>query len=74
MDYDDLAPANNDNVFDQSNVALIQNAPLHGNVFNSDNYDLFQILTTWTSGGTAESYVDHFKRDSNGRHAWLRLL
>jgi hypothetical protein len=32
------------------------------------------LLVTWTSGGTAETYVDCYQRTSDGRAAWTRLL
>jgi hypothetical protein len=73
-DAEDDLPDGDLNLFDQSNLALIRNAPLLGQAFESDNYDLYQFLVTWTSGGTAESYVDRFKSTLDGRSAWQRLL
>ena len=61
-------------LFDGSNRALIRNAPLTGSAFNTDNYDLYQLLVTWTSGGTAEAYVDKYRSTEHGRNAWLRIL
>jgi hypothetical protein len=60
--------------FDQSTLTLIQNTPIAGEAFKTDNYDLFQLLITWTSGGTAETYVDRYRRTSDGRAAWTWLL
>jgi hypothetical protein len=51
----------------------IVNAPLSGNSFTSDNFELYQFLVSWTAGGTAVSYVDLYKTIQDGRKAWLSL-
>ncbi len=47
-------------LYDQSNRTLVRTAPLYGTAFQTDNYDLYQLLVSWTSGGMAEAYVDKF--------------
>ncbi len=61
-------------LYDQSNRALVRTAPLYGTAFQTDNYDLFQLLVSWASGGMAEAYVDKFRHTKHGGNAWMRIL
>ena len=54
--------------------AMIRHAPLEGDIFNGDNYTLYQILVSWTSEGSAEAFVDRFASTTNGRAAWINLV
>ena len=46
--------------------AIIRHSPLEGDIFNDDNYTLYQILVSRTSGGSAEAFVDRFASTTNG--------
>ena len=51
---------------DNESTSLIRDTPHHGIVYQADNYELFQVLTSWTSGGTMEALVDLYQLSSNG--------
>ena len=59
---------------DNELTSLIRDTPHHGIVYQADNYELFQVLTSWTSGGTMESLVDRYKSTSGGRSAWQMII
>ena len=42
--------------------------------FMADNFRVYQLLIQWTSGGTAETYVDRYQSTQHGRQVWLSLL
>ena len=52
----------------------IYDAPLSGPTFLQDNYRVYQSLVQWTSGGTAETYVDAYQSTQHGRNVWLALI
>ena len=49
-------------------------APLSGPTFLQDDYRVYQSLVQWTSGGTAETYVDAYQSTQHGRNVWLALI
>ena len=49
-------------------------APLSRPTFLQDNYRVYQSLIQWTSGGTAETYVDTYTCTQHGRDVWLALI
>ena len=54
--------------------SMISHAALEGDTFNADNYNLFELLVAWTSGGTGEAFVDRFAVTTNGQGAWKQLF
>jgi hypothetical protein len=62
-----------DGIIESTLLYRIKIAPLSGEAFTLDNYELFQFLVSWTSSGTVEPHVDLHKGTQNGRLAWLRL-
>ena len=55
-------------------AAQLYDAPMSGPTFLQDNYRLYQNIIQWTSGGTAETYVDAFQSTQHGRNVWLALI
>ncbi|MGH7974081.1 MAG: hypothetical protein ACREBR_01045, partial [bacterium] len=53
-------------------VARIQSAPLQDETFNSDNYDVFQTLSSFMRKSSAFVHIQD--EEPNGRAAWLKLL
>ncbi|MGH7954898.1 MAG: hypothetical protein ACREOZ_02940 [Gloeomargaritales cyanobacterium] len=53
-------------------IARIWNAPLQGETFNSDNYDVYQTLSSFMRKSTAFVHIQN--EEPNGRGAWLNLL
>ena len=51
----------------------IRDAERQGPDFEADNMAVFNILTTWTSGGMAETHVDNYRTTRDGRGAWLEM-
>ena len=49
----------------------IYNAPFTGPVYTNDAFQVLQILRSWTSGGTAETFVDN---TNNVQDAWSQLM
>lgn len=49
----------------------IATAPLQGRVYTEDNYQVYQLLRTYTSAGDA--YVHISKHPNDGRAAWIEL-
>ena len=45
----------------------------HGEHWDADNVEIYNILATWTAGGNAETYIDSFQQQRDGRGAWLNL-
>ena len=45
----------------------------HGEHWEADNVEMYNILAIWTAGGNAETYVDSFRQQCDGRGAWLNL-
>ena len=48
--------------------------PFSGPTYVADNFRVYQLLIQWTSGGTAETYVDRHQATQDGRNVWLSLL
>ena len=48
----------------------IYDAPFRGRIYEEDAFKVLQILRLWTSGGTAETYVD---TNNNVQDAWNQL-
>ena len=71
---EDYSEIDGDNSIDNDATHLIKNTPLHGTIFQVDNYNLFQVLVSWTSGGTMEAIVDRHRTTSNGRAAWSIIV
>ena len=55
-------------------AAQLYDAAMSGPTFLVDNYRVYQLLIQWTSGGTAETYVDTFQSTQHGRNVWLALI
>jgi hypothetical protein len=51
----------------------IVSANRHGQNWEADNVEVHNILTTWTSSGTAETYVDLYRGTRDGQAAWMNL-
>ena len=45
----------------------------HGEPWEADNVEIYIILVIGTAGGNAETYVDSFQQQHDGRGAWLNL-
>jgi len=55
-------------------IQAICNAVRHGRDFEQDNYKVFNILQWWTSGGSADTYVDEAANTKDGNGAWMNLM
>jgi len=55
-------------------IQAIRNAVKHGRDYEQDNYKVFNILQLWTSGGTADTYVDEAAETKDGNGAWMNLM
>jgi hypothetical protein len=49
----------------------IYEAPFRGRVYETDAFQVLQILRQWTSGGTAETFVDN---NNDVQDAWAQLV
>jgi hypothetical protein len=49
----------------------IYEAPFRGRIYEADAFQVLQILRQWTSGGTAETFVDN---NNNVQDAWTKLI
>jgi hypothetical protein len=49
----------------------IYDAPFRGQTYDEDAFKVLQILCLWTSGGTAETFVDN---SNNVQDAWAQLI
>ena len=49
----------------------IYNAPFVGRIYENDSFQVLQILRQWTSGGSAETFVDN---NNNVQDAWAQLI
>jgi hypothetical protein len=59
---------------DNELTSLIREIPHHGIVYQVDNYEFFQVLTSWTSGGTIKAHVDRYQSTLDGRLAWQMII
>ncbi|MGH3053581.1 MAG: hypothetical protein ACRDL7_01215, partial [Gaiellaceae bacterium] len=66
------ADENADNDEDGRIGVLIGKAPLRGDVYDMDNYKVFQLLTGFLLKGTGFVQIESFKAD--GRGAWQALM
>jgi hypothetical protein len=55
-------------------AAQLYEAPMSGPTFLQDIFRVYQNLIQWTSGGTAETYVDTYQSTQHGRNVWLALM
>ena len=55
-------------------AATLYDPPFIGPTFVADNFRVYQLLIQWTSGGTAETYVDRYQSTQHGRQVWLSLV
>ena len=70
-------------IADDQDFTITDNAPellqcvttmeQHGEHWEADNLEIYNILSIWTTGGNAETYVDSFQQQCDGRGAWLSL-
>ena len=70
-------------IADDQDFTIADNAPellqcvttmeQHGEHWEADNIEIYNILAIWTTGGNAETYVDSFQQQCDGRGAWLSL-
>jgi hypothetical protein len=49
-------------------------APLTGDKFNCDNFNVYQVMVEWTKSGSAKTYVDQYQETQDGRGAYLELI
>jgi hypothetical protein len=49
-------------------------APLTGDKFNRDNFNVYQVMVEWTKSGSAKTYVDRYRETQDGRGAYLELV
>ena len=59
---------------DNDMSVIIRDTPHHGSVYQADNYEFFQVLISWTSGGTMEALVDRYRSTQDGRSAWQMII
>ena len=52
----------------------IRDADRAGPDFQADNFTIHNILTQWTSGGIADTFLDIYSSTRDGRTAWQSLL
>lgn len=50
---------------------IIYEAPFKGRIYANDSFQVLQILRQWTSGGTAETFVDN---NNDVQDAWAHLI
>jgi hypothetical protein len=41
-------------------------APLTGDKFNRDNFNVYQVMVEWTKSGSAKTYVDRYQETQDG--------
>jgi hypothetical protein len=49
-------------------------APLTGDKFNRNNFNIYQVMVEWTKSGSAKTYVDRNQETQDGRGAYLELV
>ena len=49
-------------------------APLQGVHVERDNFQVFQYLCTLLRSGTADTYIDEYEVQGDGRGTWVQLL
>jgi hypothetical protein len=49
-------------------------APLTGNKFNHDSFNVYQVMVEWTRSGSAKTYVDRYQETQDGLGAYLELV
>jgi hypothetical protein len=49
-------------------------APLTGDKFNRNNFNVYQVMVEWTKSGSAKTYVDRYQETQDGRGAYLELI
>ena len=59
---------------DNDMSVIIRDTPHHGSVYQADNYEFFQVLISWTSGGTMQALVDRYRSTQDGRSAWQMII
>jgi hypothetical protein len=58
----------------EGQMKKVYDAPLHGEHFMRDNFQVYQKLRTLLTGGIAETYLTDYEKTGNGRGAWKELL
>ena len=58
----------------EGQMKRIYDAPLQGDYYERDNFQVFQKLRALLTGVLAETYLTDFERSGDGREAWLTLL
>ena len=51
---------------DNKLTSLLRDTPHHGIAYQADDYELFQVLTSWKIGGTMEALVDRYQSTPDG--------
>ena len=71
-DDEDITPAEYDLL--EGQMKKVYDAPLHGEYYMRDNFQVFQKLRALLTGGLAETYLTDYEKSGNGREAWQDLL
>ena len=58
----------------EGQMKRIYDAPLQGDYYERDNFQVFQKLRALLTGGLAETYLTDFEKSGDGREAWIALL
>jgi hypothetical protein len=58
----------------EGQMKRIYDAPLQGDYYERDNFQVFQKLRALLTGGLAETYLTDFEKSGDGREAWTALL
>ena len=51
----------------------VYDAPLQGTYFDKDNYQVFQHLRAQIVGSSAETHIESYSKQGDGRNAWIFL-
>lgn len=70
-DDDNMTQEEKDNL--EGPAKEVYDAPLQGTFFDRDNYQVFQYLRAQIVGGSAETHLEPFVTDGDGRNAWIFL-
>eukprot|EP00590_Aulacoseira_subarctica_P008036 CAMPEP_0172430552 /NCGR_PEP_ID=MMETSP1064-20121228/54927_1 /TAXON_ID=202472 /ORGANISM="Aulacoseira subarctica , Strain CCAP 1002/5" /LENGTH=241 /DNA_ID=CAMNT_0013176685 /DNA_START=3 /DNA_END=725 /DNA_ORIENTATION=- len=58
----------------EGQMRRIYDAPLQGDYYERDNFQVFQKLRSLLTGGLAETYLSDYEKTGDGREAWQALL
>mmetsp|Transcript_5310 Transcript_5310/g.7827 ORF Transcript_5310/g.7827 Transcript_5310/m.7827 type:complete len:274 (+) Transcript_5310:675-1496(+) len=58
----------------EGQMRKVYEAPLHGEHYMRDNFQVYQKLRALLTGGLAETYLTDYEKSGDGRGAWQELL